>query len=54
MDFTQFVPDLEQRFLRYVRIDTDSDERAGTVPSTDRQWDLLRLLAEQLNCAVRK
>ncbi len=48
MDFTQFVPDLEERFLRYVRIDTTSDERGTTVPSTAKQWDLLRLLADEL------
>ncbi len=48
MDFAQFVPDLEERFLRYVQIDTTPDERGTTVPSTARQWDLLRLLAAEL------
>ncbi len=52
MDFTQFVPDLEERFPRYVRIDTTSDERGGMmVPSTDRQWDLLRPLADELTAS---
>jgi tripeptide aminopeptidase len=48
MEHTQFVPDLEERFLRYVQIDTTSDESSKTVPSTARQWDLLRLLAAEL------
>lgn len=36
------------RFLRYVRIDTQSDEDSDTYPSTDKQWTLLRMLADEL------
>jgi tripeptide aminopeptidase len=36
------------RFLRYVRIDTQSREEEATVPSTEKQWDLARLLAAEL------
>jgi tripeptide aminopeptidase len=36
------------RFLRYVRIDTQSKEGASQTPSTDTQWVLARLLAEEL------
>ncbi len=36
------------RFLRYVRIDTQSAEDSKTTPSTDKQWNLLRLLAREL------
>lgn len=36
------------RFLRYVRIYTDSDPVSTTYPSTARQWDLLRLLEAEL------
>ena len=36
------------RFLRYVTIDTRSDEHSATTPSTPGQWTLLRLLAEEL------
>ncbi|MBO0685062.1 MAG: peptidase T [Candidatus Dormibacteraeota bacterium] len=43
-----FRDQLEERFLRYVRIDTQSDEASTTVPSTDRQYDLIRLLAGEL------
>ena len=35
------------RFLRYVRIDTQSDETSTTYPSTAKQFDLCRLLAEE-------
>jgi tripeptide aminopeptidase len=35
---------LLDRFLRYVQIDTQSDEASTTVPSTARQLDLCRLL----------
>lgn len=39
---------LLDRFLRYVRIDTRSDENSTQCPSTARQWDLLRLLHDEL------
>jgi tripeptide aminopeptidase len=48
MDSHQFVPDLETRFLRYVKIDTQSDETSSTVPSTPIQYDLLNLLVDEL------
>lgn len=40
--------DLLDRFLRYVKIDTQSDPHSPTCPSTEKQWELLRLLAEEL------
>ena len=40
--------DLLDRFTRYVQIDTRSDPHSETTPSTPGQWDLLRLLAEEL------
>jgi tripeptide aminopeptidase len=40
---------LLDRFLRYVRVDTQSDPRASTSPSTAGQWDLLRLLRAELS-----
>ncbi len=36
------------RFLRYVRYDTQSDETSKTYPSTDKQLVLLRDLADEL------
>jgi tripeptide aminopeptidase len=40
--------DAAERFLRYVRIDTQSDEDSATYPSTPKQLDLLRLLRDEL------
>ncbi len=37
-----------ERFLRYAAVHTQSSDRTGTTPSTDCQWDLARLLAEEL------
>jgi tripeptide aminopeptidase len=43
------MPDsLLTRFLRYVQIDTQSNEDSPTTPSTAGQWDLLRLLEAEL------
>ncbi len=36
------------RFLRYVQIDTKSDDRTGTSPSTAKQHNLARVLVEEL------
>ena len=40
---------LVERFLRYVKIDTQSDPNSNTVPSTEKQKDLSRLLVKELN-----
>ncbi|HSM49927.1 MAG TPA: peptidase T [Thermoanaerobaculia bacterium] len=37
-----------ERFLRYVQIDTQSNEESESYPSTARQFDLLRPLVEEL------
>ncbi|MBO7510806.1 MAG: peptidase T, partial [Bacteroidales bacterium] len=39
---------LQGRFLRYVAIDTQSDERSETTPSTGKQLLLLGLLRDEL------
>ncbi len=43
-----FLPDLKDRFLRYVQIDTQSEEASQAVPSTAKQYDLLKLLVAEL------
>jgi len=43
-----FLPELEERFLRYVKIDTEADPTSTTTPSTMKQYDLLNLLAGEL------
>jgi tripeptide aminopeptidase len=45
----QLAEDAAERFLRYVRIDTQSDEDSESYPSTAKQLDLLRLLVDELN-----
>ena len=44
----RLAEDAAERLLRYVRIDTRSDEESETYPSTDGQLDLLRLLRDEL------
>lgn len=41
------MDELLERFLRYVRIDTQSDESSPTSPSTAKQLVLSRMLAEE-------
>jgi len=45
---TQIINRVEERFLRYVKIDTQSDHSSETFPSTAKQFDLLHLLAKEL------
>lgn len=45
---TNFNHELEDRLVRYCKIDTTSDETSPTSPSTERQYDLLRLLVDEL------
>jgi tripeptide aminopeptidase len=44
----ELAEDAARRFLRYVQIDTQSDEDSEEYPSTAKQLDLLRLLVEEL------
>jgi tripeptide aminopeptidase len=44
----KFSHTILDRFLRYVRIDTQSDASSPACPSTDKQKDLGRLLAQEL------
>ena len=42
------MENIKDRFLRYVAIDTQSNEESETQPSTQKQFDLLRLLRDEL------
>lgn len=42
------LEDARQRFLRYVQVHTTPDDESPTIPSTERQFDLLRMLADEL------
>ena len=39
---------LIDRFLSYVKIDTQSDPNSDTTPSTEKQWNLATELAYEL------
>ena len=41
--------ELIERLSRYAKIDTQSDASSQTVPSTDKQWELLKELETELN-----
>jgi len=43
------LPPVARRFCRYVRVDTQSDPDSDAVPTTEKQKDLSRLLAEELH-----
>ena len=43
------LPSVAQRFMRYVQIDTQSNPASETVPSTEKQKDLGKLLVEELH-----
>ena len=47
----QLAEDAAARLVRYVQIDTQSDEDSDTYPSTEKQLELLRLLLEELRRA---
>ncbi|MDR2864899.1 MAG: peptidase T [Spirochaetaceae bacterium] len=40
---------LEERFIRYAKIQTTSDKKQESTPTTAGQWDLAKLLVEELN-----
>lgn len=48
MSTISFKHTVAERFLRYVTIDTQSDAASPTCPSTEKQKNLGRLLAEEL------
>ena len=43
------MQNITDRFLRYIKIDTQSDPNNPEFPSTKKQWDLAHLLVEELN-----
>jgi tripeptide aminopeptidase len=46
---TKFTHTVTERFLRYVKIDTQSSHTSTTYPSTEKQKDLGRLLVKELH-----
>ena len=41
-------PTLVERFVKYAKIHTTSDDASETYPSTERQFDLAKLLVDEL------
>lgn len=48
MSFANYPFTVADRFIRYAKIDTQSDVTSPTCPSTEKQKDLSRLLVEEL------
>ena len=48
MDFTNYKHSVTERFIRYAKIDTQSDPNSPTIPSTMKQKNLGKLLVEEL------
>ena len=42
------MSNITERFFRYISVDTQSDENTGTHPSTSKQFDLCRILADEM------
>lgn len=42
------MQNITDRFLKYISFDTQSDPNSDTVPSTEKQWDIARYLAKEL------
>lgn len=49
MNTSPFKHTALDRFLRYVQIDTQSDPESPSIPSTEKQKDLSRLLVQELH-----
>jgi tripeptide aminopeptidase len=48
MDFTNYKHTVTERFIRYAKIDTQSDPNSTTIPSTMKQKNLGKLLVQEL------
>lgn len=48
INFNDYRFTVTDRFVRYAKIDTQSDPSSPTCPSTEKQKDLGRLLVEEL------
>jgi tripeptide aminopeptidase len=47
-NFSKYPFSVSERFIRYAKIDTQSDPESKTCPSTEKQKNLSRLLVEEL------
>ena len=42
------MKNLVDRFIKYIKIDSQSDPESATTPSTEKQWNMANLLVEEL------
>ena len=42
------MKNLVDRFIKYIKIDSQSDPESTTTPSTKKQWNMANLLVEEL------
>lgn len=45
---SEFYDQVKERFIRYAKVDTQSVCGMPTVPSTEKQWDLARMLEKEM------
>ena len=48
----RYLNQIEERFVRYVKVDTQADESSSTSPSTAIQLDLQRMLSQELQISA--
>lgn len=46
---TEFYEQVKERLIRYAKVDTQSDGSSKTTPTTQKQFDLARMLFDELN-----
>ena len=42
------MKNLVDRFIKYIKIDSQSNPESETTPSTEKQWNMANLLVEEL------
>ena len=42
------MKNLVDRFIKYIKIDSQSNPESATTPSTEKQWNMANLLVEEL------
>ncbi|HFB61837.1 MAG TPA: peptidase T, partial [Bacteroidetes bacterium] len=42
------MENVEKRFIRYAKIDTQSDPESEQCPTTEKQWNLAKMLVSEL------
>lgn len=49
---TEFYEQVKERLMRYARINTESDPHSTSVPTTSCQYDLAKVIYEELQKLV--